>query len=294
LQERGAASFKRLWSEIMLKLRWASLLVGAVLVFCEGIEGQNRPESAQEQILFLTNANDGQRVAAAVGQQIEISLATIGPGSYGDPIVSSAAIRFRNVAWPNRKPRGGPTQIYIFQATAEGEAEIRIPYSSRGPFSVTVQVGANAGNSEQARMTPDQANDAKWKGALTNLVNDVRQTFKPTMPNLIAVEVNLAVANAGPEAEEVTLRVLNAAGELLATVSRSVTVSESSHALFVFPEGGVMVTPGEAYSIRVSGESLFGWKYVVGGYENGEASFNGRALLTDARSTFLFRTFGER
>jgi hypothetical protein len=26
-------------------------------------------------------------------------------------------------------------------------------------------------------MTPDQANDAKWKGAWTNLVNDVRQTL---------------------------------------------------------------------------------------------------------------------
>lgn len=278
----------------MLKIRWVSLLVGAVLMFCEGIAGQRRPESAQEQILFLTIANDGQRVAAAVGQQIEISLATVGPGSYGDPTVSSAAIRFRNVAWPKSQTPGGPTEIYIFQATAEGEAEIRIPHSGRGSFSVTVQVGANARNSEQARMTPDQANNAKWKGAWTNLVNDVRQTFTPSMPKLTGVEVNLAVANAGPEEEDVTLQVLNAAGEVLATVSRSVPVTESSHALFVFPEGGVPVTPGEVYSIRLSGEYLFGWKYVVGGYENGEASFNGRPLLPDARSTFLFRTFGVR
>jgi len=278
----------------MLKLRWMSLLVGAVLVFCEGTEGQNRPESVREQILFLTNANDGQRVAAVVGQRIEISLATIGPGSYGDPIVSSAAIRFRNVAWPKSQAPGGPTQIYIFQGAAEGEAEVRIPHSGRGSFSVTVQVGTNAGNSEQAQMMPDQANDAKWKGAWTNLVNDVRQTFRPTMPKLTAVEVNLAVANPGPEEEEVTLRVLNVVGEVIATVSRSVPVSESTHTLFVFPEGGLAVTPGEVHSIRVSGEHLFGWKYVVGGYENGEGSFNGRPLLPDARSTFLFTTFGAR
>ena len=278
----------------MLKLRWISLLVGAVLVFREGIEGQNRPESAREQILFLTNSNDGQRVAAVVGQRIEISLATIGPGSYGDPIVSSAAIRFRNVTWPKSQAPGGPTQIYIFQGAAEGDAEIRIPHSGRGSFSVTVQVGANAGNSEQAQMTPDQANDAKWKGGCTNLVNDVQQTFRPRMPKLTAVEVNLAVANPGPEEEEVTLRVLNAASEVIATVSRIVPVSESSHTLFVFPEGGLAVTPGEVHSIRVSGESLFGWKYVVGGYENGEASFNGRPLLPDTRSTFLFTTFGAR
>jgi hypothetical protein len=37
---------------------------------------------------------------------------------------------------------------------------------------------------------------------------------------------------------------------------------------------------------------LFGWKYVVGGYENGAATFNGKPLLKQARSTFLFRTFG--
>jgi hypothetical protein len=96
----------------------------------------------------------------------------------------------------------------------------------------------------------------------------------------------------GPEEEDVTLHVLNAAGEVLATVSRSVPVIESGHALFVFPEGGVPVTPGEVYSIRLSGEYLFGWKYVVGGYENGEASFNGRPPLPDARSTFLFKTLG--
>ena len=130
------------------------------------------------------------------------------------------------------------------------------------------------------------------EGAWTNLVNDVRKTFRPTMPKLTSVEVNLAVANPGPQEEDVTLHVLNAAGEVLATVSRSVPVIESGHALFVFPEGGVPVTPGEVYSIRLSGEYLFGWKYVVGGYENGEASFNGRPLLPDARSTFLFRTFG--
>lgn len=275
----------------MSRLHRISLLLGAVLACCEAIEGQNRPLSGREQILFLTNANDGQRVAAVVRQRIEISLATIGPGRYEDPSLSSSAIRFRNVAWPKSQTPGGPTQIYIFEGAAEGESEIRIPHSRRGSFSVTVQV-TNAGTSEQAQMTPDQANHAKWRGAWTNLVNDVRQTFRPTAPKLTAVEVNLTVANPGPEEEEVTLQVLNSAGEVLATVSRTLPVSECGHTLFVFAEGGLAVTSGEVYSIRVSGEHLFGWKYVIDGYENGEASFNGRPLLPDARSTFLFTTFG--
>jgi len=38
--------------------------------------------------------------------------------------------------------------------------------------------------------------------------------------------------------------------------------------------------------------ATFGWKYIGGGYEKGEATFNGKPLLPGARSTFLFRTFG--
>jgi len=42
-----------------------------------------------------------------------------------------------------------------------------------------------------------------------------------------------------------------------------------------------------------SGGATFGWKYVVGGYENGSASY-GQTLLREARSTFLFPTFGTK
>jgi len=278
----------------MLKRGWVSLLAAGSLLFSGGMGRQDRPASAEQQVLFLTDANDGQRVAAAPGQRIEISLATVGPGSYETPEISSEAVRFWNVAWPKLETPGGPTQIYMFQAKSEGEAEIRIPHEGHGSFSVTVEVEAGERKAMDAWMLADQANNAKWKGAWTNLVNDVRQTFRPSMPKLTAVEVNLAVGNAGLEEEEVTLRVLNAAGEVLATVSRRVRVGESGHALFVLPEGGLTVIPGEFYSIRLSGEYLFGWKYVVGGYEDGEASFNGRPLLPDARTTFLFRTFGAK
>jgi hypothetical protein len=60
---------------------------------------------------------------------------------------------------------------------------------------------------------------------------------------------------------------------------------------FVFPDD-VAVTPGQSYAIRVSGRVTFGWKYVVGGYERGGATFNGRPLVANTRTTFLFRTLG--
>jgi len=52
------------------------------------------------------------------------------------------------------------------------------------------------------------------------------------------------------------------------------------------------VSPGQLYSLQLSGGATFGWKYVVGGYRKGPASFNGQPLLRETRSTFLFKTFG--
>jgi len=258
--------------------------------------------SIKQQVLSLNFTNNGQHLAATVGQQIEITLGTVGPKQYGTPQVSSPAIQLESVAlaWPPNP--GGPTYVYIFEATAEGEVQVKIPliYSEnpdctkRLTFTVTIHVGPAAGSPPalRASMTPDQANTAPWKNAWTNLLNDVRQSFTPSLPKLTAVEVELVVANPGPSDDEVTLYLGNAGGEVLAVVSKTVPVADCRHVLFVFPNGGLRVSPGRVYSIRLSGGSVFGWKYVVGGYANGAASFNGRPLLADTRSAFVFRTFG--
>src|SRR5262249_53866814 len=98
--------------------------------------------SGKQQVILLNFMNNGQPVAATVGQQIEITLGTTGGGHYGDPQVSSSAIRFENVAlsWPPTP--GGPTQIDIFEAAAEGEAQVEILHTESKPtFGVTIQVG---------------------------------------------------------------------------------------------------------------------------------------------------------
>ena len=124
------------------------------------------------------------------------------------------------------------------------------------------------------------------------MVNDVRQTFTPSLPRLTNVEVDLVVANPGPSEDTVTMTLLDADGESLAAVSKTVPVADCGHVLFVFPSPGLEVSLGQVYSLRLNGGSLFGWKYVVGGYEKGAAWFNGKPLLPNTRSTFLFRTFG--
>ncbi len=258
--------------------------------------------SIEQQVLSLNFTNNGQRLAATVGQQIEITLGRVGGPQYGTPQVSSPAIRLESVALACPPNPGGPTFVYIFEATAEGEAQVKIPlmylenpdWTQRLTFTVTIHVGPAAGNPPplHASMTPDQANTAPWKNAWTNLLNDVRQTFTPSLPRLTRVEVELVLTNPGPHDGEVTMFLENAGGEVLADVSKTVPVADCGHVLFVFPNGGLRVSLGQVYSIRLSGGSVFGWKYVVGGYASGAASFSGRPLLPDTRSTFLFRTFG--
>jgi hypothetical protein len=254
--------------------------------------------SVKQQVLSLDFMNSGQHLAATVGQQLEISLAAMAPC---DPQVSSPAVRLNSVAlvWPPNP--GLATHIYIFEAAAEGEAEVKIPItdcSNRDlpeglTFTVTIRVGraADGQSTPYASRTPDQTNTAPWKNAWTNMLNDVRQTFTPSLPRLTAIEVELVVANPGPSTAGVTMYLENAGRKVLAAVSKTVAVNDCSHVLFVIPSGGLPVSPGQVYSIRLSGGSVFGWKYVVGGYANGAASFHDKPLL-DTHSTFLFRTFG--
>ncbi|MGH9544343.1 MAG: hypothetical protein ACRD23_03925 [Terriglobales bacterium] len=260
--------------------------------------------SGNQQTLILSFTNNGQHLVATVGQRIEITLGTVGPQQYGIPQVSSPAIRFENVALAFPLNPGGTTFIYIFEATAAGEAHVTIPTinsddpdsTKRLKFTVTIHVGSALSNPSalRASMRPDQANTGPWTKGWTNLRNDVRQTFRPSLPRLTAVEVELVVANPGPSEEEVSMFVRNARGDVLADVFKTVAVADCGHVVFVFPNGGLAVSPEQVYSIGLSGGSVFGWKYVVRGYEKGEATFNGKPLLADARSTFLFRSFGAK
>jgi hypothetical protein len=141
-------------------------------------------------------------------------------------------------------------------------------------------------------MTPEQVNTTGWDNGGTNLVNDAEQTFTPSLTKLMGAEVELLVGNTGTTEDDLTLTVLDATGRTLAAVTQSVSAANCDQVMFVIPNGGLEVTPGQTYRLKLSGGDTFGWKHVVGGYEKGVATFNGKPLLTEARGTFLFRTFG--
>src|SRR5579872_567267 len=98
-----------------------AVLFFAVLAFPWTAGGQAHAEKAnrfatrsQQPVLALDFKNNRQTLSARVGQQIEITLGTIGPKRYGDARVSSDALKLESVAldWPPNP--GGPTFIYIF------------------------------------------------------------------------------------------------------------------------------------------------------------------------------------
>jgi len=259
------------------------------------------PKQDRQQVMFLDAKDNGKAFAAAVGQQIEISLGAMSPC---EPLVSSPSIRLESVAldWP--PPPGLSMHVYIFDAASPGEAQVRIPItdcSNHGSpggltFSATIRVEESDSelSSPYASRTPDQANNAPWTGAWTIVLsNDLRQYFTPSLPRLTGVELELVAGNSGSPRSEVTVTLRNARADILSVVSKTVPVNDCDHVLFVFPKGGWRVSPREVYSIDVNGgDGVFGWKYVLGGYALGTASVNGKPLQQGARSTFLFRTFG--
>jgi hypothetical protein len=147
---------------------------------------------------------------------------------------------------------------------------------------------------QQASMVPDQVNTAGWDNAWTNLVNDAEQSFTPSLARLTAVEVELLVGNPGIPEDDLTLTVLNETGATLAVVTKSVSTANCDQVMFMIAKDGLEITPGQTYRLKLTGGTTFGWKYVVRGYKKGAATFNGKPLLAEARSTFLFRTFGTR
>ena len=278
----------------MLNLRWVVLLmVLTSLPFPKNARAQTgKAKPAQSQhALSLTPANNGQRLLASVGQIIQVDLQALGSVRYTGPEISAPNIQYRNsiLLWPPNP--GGSLPYYLFEAMSPGVARIQMPRNGGPGFDVTIDVRPVVGN-PSSRLILDQANTAVWTQAWTTLANRLQQNFIPSLPKLANIEVELTVANPGPSQGVVSLMLLNADGQGILEADKTVTADDCAHVRFLLPPG-FEVSPGKTYSIQLSGgEGLFGWKYVAGGYNRGEASFNGKPLSKGARSTFLFRTFG--
>ena len=103
--------------------------------------------TSRTQTISLGNADAGRSVVAAVGDKVEVTLQTIGPGQYGNPIVSSGSLMFLGESSAGAPNPGGARQVYRFEAIAAGRADITIPHTGDVPelwanpaFAITVEV----------------------------------------------------------------------------------------------------------------------------------------------------------
>jgi len=95
-------------------------------------------------------------------------------------------------------------------------------------------------------VTLDQANTTAWTKAWTNLVNDVRQTFTPLLPKLVAVEVELVIGNPGPPDDTLTMVLLDASGRTVALVSRTVSTTDCELCCLFFRTAARKSLPGNS------------------------------------------------
>jgi hypothetical protein len=172
-------------SPLLLQLAILTLLPGV----CSNAQTRRENGSSQtssQSFLSLDYANDGQSVDTIVGERIELRLGAVGGPSYGDPQISSPAIRLDANALQidpsGMISPGGPTHIYMFEAVAEGEAQVKVPLNGAldpetgkvktlRTFSMTIRVGPARGNSRRqgSPLRLDQANSPPWSGAWTTL-----------------------------------------------------------------------------------------------------------------------------
>src|ERR1700731_1275480 len=92
---------------------------------------------------------------------------------------------------------------------------------------------------QRLSMQPDQINEAGWDKAWTNLLNVAEQSFTPSLPKLLGVEVELVVGNPGRPEDELTLTIVDANGKELAVVTQKVQTANPEHVMFLMPTDGV-------------------------------------------------------
>jgi hypothetical protein len=104
--------------------------------------GCRSPSSPAGTELSLANGDNGRLLSVGLGDEIHVTLQTIGPGEYDElPNISSPAVVFLGVSRLGPPNPGGPRQFFQFRGMAAGHAVISIPHTVQNlRFEITVDV----------------------------------------------------------------------------------------------------------------------------------------------------------
>lgn len=75
----------------------------------------------------FTQTDSGKVVSAMLGDELDVKLSSIGPSSYGEPVLSSDSVQYLNVSVVGPYTPGGSTQLFKLKAVAQGQCTVTIP-----------------------------------------------------------------------------------------------------------------------------------------------------------------------
>ena len=82
---------------------------------------------------FAVQSNDSQVITLQVGQELDLTVGTVGPGAYQAPTISSTALRFLGDSIIGPYVPAGPRQLFRFQGVSAGRAIVVLTHSGHEP-----------------------------------------------------------------------------------------------------------------------------------------------------------------
>jgi|SRR5215831_17962820 len=140
-------TFYEMGGRVALQISWRYDLCGIAtiaILLITGCGSPSGPSSGNEWRLGI--GDNGRLLSVKPGDQIRVTLGTVGFGEYDEhPSVSSPAVVFVSVSVVPPFNPGGPTQLFEFRAVAAGHAVVSIPHTQdppfpRPPFEVSIDV----------------------------------------------------------------------------------------------------------------------------------------------------------
>lgn len=127
---------------MVLRISWRHQLCAVATIGIFWMTGCRSPSSPSRDALSLVNGDNGRLLSVGLGDEIHVTLQTIGPGEYDEhPNVSSPAVVFLRVSIITPPNPGGARQLFQFRSMAAGHAVISIPHTVQNPgFGITVDV----------------------------------------------------------------------------------------------------------------------------------------------------------
>jgi hypothetical protein len=109
------------------------LVVVVVGVWVFYLDYSGAPGPSLDRTLTIRNAAD-QRIRIDVGQELDLTLLTVGAGQYmAPPSISSGALRFLDAQIVPRRLTSGSEQLFRFQGKSPGMVVVTIQHSGASP-----------------------------------------------------------------------------------------------------------------------------------------------------------------